>query len=302
MEKVADTAPLEDLMVAMDVVDTLRHRQQLVERELDSEGRRERLIEKLRDIYRAQGIEVSDQVLADGVRALEEDRFRYSPPQKTFATRIAHLYVRRDKWLRPILLFLVLLFGLWLSYYLIAVRPETSARAALPGELAQRYEEVVKASDGGAALAQAGQYKSFGELALENGRYDETRSAIENLEHMLRQLKLVYKLQVIQRDGEQSGVWRIPDINTRARNYYLIVEAVDARGQVISLPVTSEETGKTRIVNKWGIRVDASVFERIAADKQDDGIIQQREIGQKQQGRLEPEYNIDTTGAAITDW
>ncbi|MGB5261630.1 MAG: DUF6384 family protein [Gammaproteobacteria bacterium] len=302
MGKVADTAPLEDLMVAMDIVDTLRHRQQLVDRELDSEGRRERLIEKLRDIYRAQGIEVSDQVLADGVRALEEDRFRYSPPQKTFATRIAHLYVRRDKWLGPILLFLVLLFGLWLSYYLIVVSPETSARAALPGELAQRYEEVVKASDDGTVLAQAGQYKSFGELALENGRYDETRSAIENMEHMLRQLKLAYKLQVIQRDGEQSGVWRIPDINTLARNYYLIVEAVDAHGQVISLPVTSEETGKTRIVNKWGIRVDASVFERIAADKQDDGIIQQREIGQKQHGRLEPEYNIDTTGAAITDW
>ena len=302
MGKVADTAPLEDLMVAMDVVDTLRHRQQLVERELDSEGRRERLIEKLRDIYRAQGIEVSDQVLADGVRALEEDRFRYSPPQKTFATRIAHLYVRRDKRLGPILLFLVMLFGLWLSYYLIAVRPETAARAALPAELEQRYEQVVKASADGTALAQAGQYKSFGELAVENGRYDEARSAIEDLQQMHRQLKLVYKLQVIQRAGEQSGVWRIPDINTRARNYYLIIEAVDARGQVISLPVTSEETGKTRIVNKWGIRVDASVFERIAADKQDDGIIQQREIGRKQQGRLEPEYNIDTAGAAITDW
>ncbi len=193
-------------------------------------------------------------------------------------------------------------FGLWLSYYLIAVRPETSARAALPGELAQRYEEVVKATADGTALAQAGQYKSFGELAVENGRYDEARSAIGNLERMLRQLKLAYKLQVIQRAGEQSGVWRIPDINTRARNYYLIIEAVDARGEVISLPITSEETGKTRSVDKWGIRVDQAVFERIAADKQDDGIIQQREIGRKQQGRLEPEYNIDTTGAAITDW
>ncbi len=302
MGKAADTAPLEDLMVAMDVVDTLRHRQQLVERELDSEGRRERLIEKLREIYSGQGIEVSDQVLADGVRALEEDRFRYSPPQTTFAARVAHLYVRRDKWLRPVLLLLVLLFGLWLSYYLVSVRPETSARAALPGELAQRYAEVVKVSDDEAALVQARQYKSGGELALENGRYDEARSAIENLEQMLMQLKLAYKLQVIQRHEEQSGVWRIPDVNTRARNYYLIVEAVDARGQVLSLPVTSEETGKTRVVNKWGIRVDASVFERIADDKQDDGIIQQREIGQKQQGRLEPEYSIDTSGAAITDW
>jgi len=300
--KTADTAPLEDLMVAMDVVDTLRHRQQLVDRELDTEGRRERLIEKLREIYRGQGIEVSDQVLADGVRALEEDRFRYSPPEQTFATRVARIYVRRDKWIRPVLLLLVLLFGLWLSYYLIAVRPETSARQALPVELAQRYEEVIGVSDDEAVQVQARQYKSSGELALENGRYEETRSAIANLEHMLIKLRHAYSLQIIQRPGEQSGVWRIPDINTRARNYYLIVEAVDARGQVLSLPITSEETGKTRVVNQWGIRVDASVFERVAEDKRDDGIIQQRAIGQKLQGRLEPEYSIDTSGAAITDW
>jgi len=156
--------------------------------------------------------------------------------------------------------------------------------------------------DDEAVQLQARQYKSGGELALENERYDEARSAIADLEHMLRQLTRAYTLQVVQRPGEQSGVWRIPDVNTQARNYYLIVEAVNARGEVVSLPVTSEETGKTRVVDKWGIRVDAATFERVADDKRDDGIIQQREIGRKQQGRLEPEYGIDTTGAAITDW
>ena len=119
---------------------------------------------------------------------------------------------------------------------------------------------------------------------------------------MLIQLKQAYKLQIIQRPGEPSGVWRIPDVNTRARNYYLIIEAVDDRGEVLSLPVTSEETGQTRFADKWGIRVNASVFERIAEDKRDDGIIQQRVIGRKQRGRLEPDYSINTSGAAITDW
>ena len=302
MVKVAESAPLEDLMVAMDVVDTLRHRQQLVERELDSEGRRERLITRLREIYRGQGIEVSDQVLADGVRALEEDRFRYSPPQKTFATRLAHIYVRRDQWIGPLLLLLVLLFGLWLSYYLIAVWPEQSARADLPEALAARYEEVIGVTDDEAALARARQYRAGGRLALESGRYEDARSSIENLERMTRQLTLAYTLRIIQQPGAQSGVWRIPDVNTKARNYYLVVEAVNERGEVLSLPVTSEETGKTRVVKQWGIRVEPDVFERIAADKQDDGIIQQREIGRKLPGRLEPEYGIETTGAAITDW
>ena len=302
MNKVADTAPLEDLMVAMDVVDTLRHRQQLVERELDSEGRRERLIARLREIYRAQGIEVTDQVLADGVRALEEDRFAYRPPPATFATRIAHLYVRRDQWLGPLLVLLVLLFGLWLSYYLIAVRPEAAARAELPGELAQHYQRVIRASDDEAARLQAQQHRAAGELALADGRYDDARAAVDSLGHLHRQLGLAYSVRVIQRPGQQSGVWRVPDINTGTRNYYLIVEAVDARGQVLSLPVTSEETGETRVVDAWGIRVDGAVFDRIRADKADDGIIQQRVVGEKLPGQLNPEYRIDTTAAAITTW
>ena len=37
--------PLEDLMVAMDVVDTLRHRDIMLDRELDSSQRKEKLIE-----------------------------------------------------------------------------------------------------------------------------------------------------------------------------------------------------------------------------------------------------------------
>ncbi|MDX1698474.1 MAG: DUF6384 family protein, partial [Thiohalobacterales bacterium] len=82
----------------------------------------------------------------------------------------------------------------------------------------------------------------------------------------------------------------------------LIVEAVDARGQVLSLPVTSEETGETRVVDAWGIRVDGAVFDRIRADKADDGIIQQRVVGEKSPGQLHPEYRIDTTAAAITTW
>ena len=70
---------LDDVMIAMDVVDTLRHREDLVRRELNEEGREAELIARLREIYRNQGIEVPDHVLADGVKALKESRFVYTP-------------------------------------------------------------------------------------------------------------------------------------------------------------------------------------------------------------------------------
>jgi hypothetical protein len=48
--------------------------------------------------------------------------------------------------------------------------------------------------------------------------------------------------------------------------------------------------------------VDEPVFERIRADKLDDGIVQDRVFGEKVRGRLEPEYRIPTSGGAITEW
>ena len=69
--------PLDDVMIAMDVVDTLRHDRRILERELNDERRRAELIERLRNLYKGQGIEVPDSILEEGVRALEERRFVY---------------------------------------------------------------------------------------------------------------------------------------------------------------------------------------------------------------------------------
>ena len=48
-------AKLDDLMMAMDVVDTLRHRERLIERELNEEVREEQLIARLRALYKSSG-------------------------------------------------------------------------------------------------------------------------------------------------------------------------------------------------------------------------------------------------------
>ena len=106
----------------------------------------------------------------------------------------------------------------------------------------------------------------------------------------------------MSRPDELSGVWRVPQRNPQARNFYIIVEAVTPDGTVLELPVTNEEDGKTYMVNKWGLRVDEQLFRQIAADKQDDGIIQHRRFGIKHRGALAPEYLMPTTGAAITSW
>ena len=75
-----DRPPLDDIMLAMDVVDTLRRRERLVHKELDEAGRAADLKERLRRIYAQQGMEVPDHVIEAGVAALKEERFTYKPP------------------------------------------------------------------------------------------------------------------------------------------------------------------------------------------------------------------------------
>jgi hypothetical protein len=90
--------PLDDVMLAMDVVDTLRRRERIVRKELDEAGREEDLKERLRRIYAAQGIDVPDHVIEQGVAALKEERFTYKPPPDTIATKLARVYISRGGW------------------------------------------------------------------------------------------------------------------------------------------------------------------------------------------------------------
>jgi hypothetical protein len=99
-----------------------------------------------------------------------------------------------------------------------------------------------------------------------------------------------------------SGVWRVPEGRDATRTYYLIVDAVDDRGRAVTLPIRNEETGQVERVSTFGLRVDEATWDRVAADLDDDGIIQERVVAIKRPGELEPEYLVGTTGGTITRW
>jgi hypothetical protein len=290
--------PLDDVMLAMDVVDTLRRKHSLVERELSEGGREADLKERLRKIYTAQGIEVSDAVLDEGVRALKEDRFLYRPPPDSFAVRLARLYVSRGswgKWVLGALAALALAVGAW---YFLIVAP----RDALPGELQALHAQVTELADEATTDALADRLLEEGRRALRDGDSALAAQAAAELGQLRDQLEASYVIRVVNRPGERSGVFRIPDVNQAARNYYVIVEAVGSGGRILEVPVENEETGTVERVERWGVRVDKAVYDRVSADKLDDGIIQNDILGRKKTGVREPEYSVPTAGAAITKW
>jgi hypothetical protein len=294
----------------MDVVDTLRHQDSFVARELDEDARERELIARLRKIYRDQGIEVSDATIEEGVKALKESRFVYTPPKPGLGVTLARLWIARGR-IGSVLAGLIGAIGLaWMAYYFSVQRPaalraeraEVELSQTLPKALDAAYAGVLAEAKTPAAAPKAGQLLTDGKSALARGDSAGATAALTGLEQLTADLRQSYQLMIVSRPGERSGVFRIPDRNTGARNYYLIVEAIGPDGRPIEMPITSEEDGATKTVTKWGLRVDQKVYDAVAADKAADGIIQNRKVGEKRRGFLNVDYAIPTTGGAITGW
>lgn len=295
-------APLEDLMVAMDVVDTLRHQQDLVARELDGEGRRARLLGRLRELYKAQGIDVPDHVLEEGIDALEEERFQYQAITRSWRSRLAHLWVSRKRWGKPVG-FLAILGSLFSGIYIATdVMPERALRSELPVSLERVAKSIQSSAQNPEVVNNALRKLNQGKAAVQERRFEDASSVLTEMQNIDQRLKSEYSIRVVSRNNTRSGAFRVPDVNQSARNYYLIVEAVDKSNEVVALDILDEESNQIKRVNTWGLRVNEQTYDRIAADKQDDGIIQNNQVGQKLIGYLQPKFSVPTTGGTITSW
>jgi hypothetical protein len=303
-------APLDEVMLAMDVVDTLRHRQDLVTRELDGVARERQLIERLRSVYHQQGIEVPDHILKEGVAALAESRFTYEPPAPGLGTTLAHLYVGRKKWGRPIVaavLAAIVLgvgyFGVWQPYQAgQAEQARIELAEGLPAQMDALYQTIFEETKVQQAVVQAEAIRSRGKALAAEGNRAGAQDAVAQLTALRDQLRQVYSLRIVNRQGADSGFWTFPEINTDATNYYIVVEALAPDGTALSLPILNEENGQTETVSMWGVRVPESVYTAVVADKRDDGIIQANEVGRKSDGFLDVEYLMPVLGGAVTRW
>jgi hypothetical protein len=301
--KVAPGQPqkLDDVLLAMDVVDTIRHREQVVDIELSAEQRETDLINRLKEIYAAQGMDVPDRILKEGVKALDEHRFAYTPPDANrLSVKLAKAYINRRKWLPQTvgLIFLAILgLGIWQGTLYL----QEGEWRRMPAEITQlsasaqalAVDPAVDTRIAGLANAAMASYQANDRSAVKDD--------VAQLSQISGQLSLDYDVRVINRDDESSGVWRYHDA-TNGRSYYLIVEGVTSGGKALKLPITSEETQKTKTVDKWGQRVPKETFDKIAEEKADNHIIEDAVLGHKSRGELEPKFTQPVLPGAITEW
>jgi len=305
-----NSLPLDEVMLAMDVVDTLRHRQDLVARTLDDDKREKQLIGKLRNIYSQQGIAVPDHILKEGVSALSESRFVYTAPEGGPGVFLARIYVARKAWGRLIFGAIFALVVAIASYQFAYLPWQAAQKEAarielaeiLPQQMDALFDSIFSDTKVQTAVTQAEGIRTRGKiLASENDR-NGALNAVQLLTDLRDLIRQDYSLRIVNREGVQSGFWTFPEINADATNYYVVVEAIDANGSVMTLPIVNEENDTIEKVDMWGLRVPEEVYNSVAADKRDDGIIQRNIVGRKQYGFVVIDFVVPVLGGTVTRW
>jgi hypothetical protein len=300
---------LDEMMLAMDVVDTLRHRDVLVERELAEESREQQLVDRLRALYKGQGIDVPDSIIAQGVKALKDSRFVYTPAKPSLARTVALMWVRRGRYAGWTGVGLAAcLFGL--GYYEVGVvRPREQAAEAsrielaetLPRQLTAAHSSVRAEALDDDVRRRADAVLAQGRSALDRGNATDARGAVSELDNLSVQLRLEYVLRIAGRPEDQTGFYR-EHPSFRGRAYFLVVDAIDPGGRPVELPIRNDETDKTESVSRFAVRVPGATFNAVRDDKARNGIVQNVRLGDKRRGVLEPTFRMPVLEGRVTRW
>lgn len=180
------------------------------------------------------------------------------------------------------------------------IQKTRQAQAEIRTDFAQLAEALAGVDVEPEAAKEVAELRDSIEQAIGSNNWQRAGTRLAELQSLTDLLDREHELRIPSRG--RSGVWRHPNNNRRARNYYIIVEAIDSSGKPVKLPIKSEEDGRVRTVSKFGVRVPTEVYEQIKADKLDNGIIDQRRFGAKRRGSKATEYRFKTMNGMIHRW
>lgn len=293
----------------MDVASTLRREREAAAAQLDLGQTKALLRRKLRETAEVTGEKVTDAEIEVAIDHYYRTLHRYEDPEPSWKTRLAHLYIRRV----PIGIALAVLAAIGIFYWWLffaasgpfseegrarrAAEQEAEAQAAARrsaasereqvGRLVEQFEaeyrKVMAIAEEPAARAAAEQDKQRFD-AVDAWTADALRISVDKMRERFVKLSGSYSIRVVSRPGELSGTDARVERTGQLSGYYLIVEAVTPAGEIIGQSIRDAETRQLRRVRKWGEQVPKAVFDRVAADKRADGIVDDDLFAVKREG------------------
>ena len=169
------------------------------------------------------------------------------------------------------------------------VRLEVSQITGKADELYRTLQVTAQESEAKEAIERA--YQTV-QLYRGGSNLDKIQAAHQDLEGLEQHLNSAYSIEIF-------GAFWARDQKEGTFNYYAKVRAVDSEGREVEMPIRDEIEGTTREVSRWGERVPKSVYDNIAIDKKDNGLIDDASFAKKDRGYLQPAYHKPQLGGQV---
>jgi hypothetical protein len=282
---------LAEMIRIMDVATALRQDRELVEEQLNLDQIKARLREKLTASAKVTGEEVTDAEVDAAIEQYYSNLHAFREPSGDFRIVLAHLWVRRKSilaWSGAALAALALTAWLFLlPSGPFNPRGRAERRISALTQNIHRSADRIKVVSKDSAMipevaklvAEADTYEAQQDLA----RLEKVNQQLSDLEVRLRE---EYTVTIVTAPGKKSGIDRyITDSEgRRVSGYYVIVEARRPDGTVLPRRIQNSETGRDEEVSVWGERVPKEVYDRLARDKREDGILSETTFAVKRTG------------------
>lgn len=138
--------------------------------------------------------------------------------------------------------------------------------------------------------------------AANDGNEPGYQRAYERFKSFAGYIRSPYKIQIVNRNGVQTGFARTND-RSGAKTWYLVVEAVSPTGVAYPLEIKDRITGSMRTTATWAIRVSENVIRAVKRDKEEDGVLDRNIAGSKAAGTLDIVWTMDAfDGQTLNTW
>jgi hypothetical protein len=263
---------LEEMTRIMDVATTLRKERAIVDQQLNIDQIKAKLRERLLEAAKVSGDPVTEEEIAAAVEQYFDRLHEFQEPPASLATFAAHVWVRRGPILKTLTAVVVAIGVIW----------GMLAAGLLPGEardrriaeqrqaaIASEFETVERAAAAIRELSSEADVErdlsalvASSRAAQEKGDDAALRSVAAQLAGLQQALEMEYTVAVVNRPGEPSGTQRnwTDEKGMRSSGFYVFVEARDARGNPVQVPIHSRETDRTEVVSRGG--KPEAVFDR----------------------------------------
>lgn len=268
---------LQEMLQVMDVAREMRADRELVSRELSREETIARLRERMLASTKLTGESLQPAEIDAAIELYLNNQHIYRDPPWSLSVLLAHLYVRR------IGLMGILFVACTVGLLIWAWTPSRRFPDVQPIEvtLTQLQSSATTVQD----REQIAQLARQLDRAVSVENRDQAEAVRVATQQLIETLGTEFQIRIVQ-EG-RSAVRRdfSDETGVRSARYYVIVEAISASGPV-SQTIESAETGARKVVTQWGEEVPASVYERLKADKLEDGILDERNFATKERGQL----------------